>query len=680
MSASCEKLGLRSAWRRFSLRASANPQSRFEQQLRDLEAGTAALNLSPDSVHLAAEIAAFESVLDDEQRIGLILLIVISLAALEEGSTRFPVTGPPAVDPMRRLLTPLCGESFGADGAERMRIAIERLLTSNSAARVIGTTSNDYKPLIHLPPFIYQHRILSAEIALARKLADLIGAQPSRIDETRIHDLILEVTANSATYGARRVELSEEQRAAIVSAATEPLTIISGGPGTGKTSIILALLKVLVGVGVDPGEIALAAPTGKAAYRIGESIRENFPGSPSEHALWKTYPEPTTIHRMLGYSPTLRRFRYQRNNPLAARVVVVDEGSMLDLEMTSRLLDALRPDARLVILGDVDQLPSVSAGAVFRDLLPAAGESNWALQGNCVRLTRSYRMDSEQERGKAISSLASAINAGDGSVFASEGDDHAPVTRRERAEQIQFDGAEWLDEAVASGEFLEPWYAKQLRQGEVADLENRTFTALEGGFVPADCEFLRRVFESVARSRILCVTRVLDSGSERINSLLHRRVAHEKGVSPDGDRFIIGEPVIVLRNDYARMLFNGDQGVVLRVRRANYDVSRMAIFPRGDNFAAFPVEALKEHLELCYAMTVHKAQGSEFDAVAVIMPNKDIPLLSREILYTAVSRARRSVTIVGSKDVLQAGLSRRIERYSGVREQLAQCLIESQRA
>jgi exodeoxyribonuclease V alpha subunit len=178
---------------------------------------------------------------------------------------------------------------------------------------------------------------------------------------------------------------------------------------------------------------------------------------------------------------------------------------------------------------------------------------------------------------------------------------------------------------------------------------------------------------------MLCVTRVLDSGSERLNSLMHRRATFDKRMSPERNRFIAGEPVMILRNDYERMLFNGDQGLVLRVQRPGYEATLMAIFPRGDNFVAFNVDALKDRLELCYAMAVHKAQGSEFDSVALIMPDKDVPILTREIIYTAVSRARRSVTIIGSKAVIQTGLSRKIERYTGVREQLAQCLKDSQR-
>jgi exodeoxyribonuclease V alpha subunit len=668
-----EKLGLQSVARRFSPDASEIPQTRFVRHLRSIEAGAAALNLSADSVHLAAEIAAFQSDLDEEQRIGLILLIVISLAALDEGSTRFPITGTQSVEPMRRLLGPLCGETFGADGVERARISIERILSSSSAA-VIGTTPNEYKPLIYLPPFIYHHRILAAEIAVAKKLATLINAQNARIDDGTMRDLLLTLNTHSATSNRGHLDLSEEQRAAVERAVTAPLTIISGGPGTGKTSIVLAMLKVLIGVGVDPKAIALAAPTGKAAYRIGESIREILPSDQENPAAGKTWPEPTTVHRLLGYSLTRRRFYHHRGNPLQAQVVVVDEGSMLDLELISRLLDALRPNARLIILGDADQLPSVSAGAVFRDLLPQPGDSTSILARNCMRLTRSFRVNNGEKGGGALFRLAHGINAGDTDLFET-GERAAPILRRNSPQEIEFVGAEWIDEETASEAFLERWYTEQLRgDDELTDLEGRIFTALEDGFAPTEAESLRKIFDKVSRSRILCVTRVLDSGSDRINALLRRRAAHDAGAIPGRDQFMAGQPVMMLQNDYARMLFNGDQGVVLRARRQGQAADRMAVFPRGDNFIAFRLEELKERLELCYGMTVHKAQGSEYESVAVIMPNKDIPMLTREILYTAVSRARRSVTIIGSKEVIRAGLSRKIERYSGVREHLAQIL------
>ena len=648
-----------------------HPRTRFRRQLRDIEAGAPTLNLSSESTHLAAEIAAFAINLDDDKRIALILLIVVSLAALQEGSTRFPVTGPDSVEPMRRLLAPLCGNSFDPGGVERVRKTIEEILSSGSASDVIGTQSTDYKPLIYLPPYIYQHRILAAEISLARRLTSLIQSATTHIATPDNRDLLSAANTHSEETLSANI-LSEEQRIAIEYAATAPLTIISGGPGTGKTSIVGALLKTLIAGGVDSDEIALAAPTGKAANRIAESIRAGSLRDSSNPG--QSCPEPSTLHRLLGFSPTLKRFRHHRNNPITARVVIVDEGSMLDLELMSHLLDAMRADARLVILGDGDQLPSVSAGAIFRDLMPSEGDRPAAGQKS-VRLTRNYRTHAA-EGGDAIFRLASAINVGEIDIFASRDSDGLP-SQRASAEQLQFVGAEWLSEEARLASFLERWYADRVRDKD--DSANRTFTLLENGFATAECESIRRVFENAARARILCVTRAFEFGSERINEVLHRRRAFEKQLSPERVPFIAGEPVMILRNDYARMLFNGDQGVVLRVQRPGGEAVPAAVFPRGDNFVAFGVQTLTAHLELCYAMTVHKAQGSEFDAVAVIMPDKDLPILTREILYTAVSRARSSVTIVGARDIIQIALARRIERYSGLREQLTQCQTDSQR-
>ncbi len=647
--------------------AGLGSQSKFERQLHEIESGAAALNLSPEIVHLAVEIGDFEPGLDDRQRIELILLIVATLAATEEGSTRFPVAGPQSVEPMRRLLRPLCGVSFGADGVESIRSGIQRIVTSNTASAVVGTSPDDYKPLIFLSPFIYQHRSLAAEIAISRRLADLINTRPKPLAD---RDLLLKMTTHSKTDD-EKYRLSREQIAAIERVLTTRLTIISGGPGTGKTSLVVSLLKVLMEAGIDPEAIAVAAPTGKAAYRIGESIRTGFTGIGDTSGL-DAYPVPATVHRMLGYSPARRRFRYHRGNPLGAEVIIIDEGSMLDLELMSHLLDALRPNARLVILGDADQLPSVSAGAVFRDLVPSPDDAEAALAGHCMRLSRSYRVDVEGVAGKAILNLARAINSG--KLF--ERDDGTTPARRDSAEQLAFEGAEWLEETGLSATFLERWFLEQIGSAR-DDVDERVFVAGENDFTPSECASLRRVFDRVSKSRMLCLTRVLESGSERLNRAMHRRLAHAREVAPERHRFIAGEPVMMLRNDYDRMLFNGDQGVVLRVQRAGGEAALMAVFARGDNFAAFPLDALREHLELCYAMTVHKAQGSEFDSVAVILSEKDLPILSREILYTAVSRARKSVVVVGARDILEAGISRRIERYSGVREQLAQCLSES---
>jgi exodeoxyribonuclease V alpha subunit len=673
------QFGLRTACDRFAHESDPHSASPFDHQMRALEAGVAALNLTPDAVHLAAEVAALEAQLDDRERIALIALILVSVAALEEGSTRFPVTGPDAAGPLRRMLTPLCGEAFGPSSVAEVARAIEDLLASGKAGSVIGT-NDEFKPLLYLAPFIYHHRVRAAETALAGKLAMLLKTE-DKADDRRIRSMLADVARRPALIQGKPMMLSDEQLAAVELAARARLTVITGGPGTGKTSIVLAILRLLVRLGVDPGAIALSAPTGKAAYRIGESVRDgvaqiNDP-APADQALAKKPPQPATIHRLLGYSHTLRRFRHHQNNRLSESVVIVDEGSMLDLHLMQRLLIALSAGARLIIMGDADQLPSVAAGAVFRDLLPdPAAAVPEALRRSCVRLTRSYRTEARDPAGAAILTLAGAINSGDDSGFQSASGDSARVARRTSAEQLKFSATEWLDDPSGRyGALLDRWYGERVRGDSAIDeLAQRTYVALDaGGFDADECGRLRALFSHGASARILCVTRVLDSGAERINARLHRRAAAAAGASPE-QPLLAGEPVIVLRNDYERGLFNGDQGLVLRVRRPGSAAALMAVFPRNDNFVSFSVDALRDDFDLCYAMTVHKAQGSEFDSVAVIMPAEDIPLLSREIFYTAVSRARKSVTIVGSGEIIRAAISRPMVRYCGLREQLASML------
>jgi exodeoxyribonuclease V alpha subunit len=204
----------------------------------------------------------------------------------------------------------------------------------------------------------------------------------------------------------------------------------------------------------------------------------------------------------------------------------------------------------------------------------------------------------------------------------------------------------------------------------------QVFDENEDGFDDPARAAIELVFNHLAASRILCFTRVLATGSERINAGLHRRWAHGADLAAERE-FLPGEPVIVTRNDYERMLFNGDQGVILKVRRVGARATPMAVFRRAGKFEAFHLPALREALELGYATTIHKAQGSEFDAVAILMPERDLPILTREALYTGVTRARRSVVIVGQEELLRVGIARAIERFSGLGEELVRLLGDS---
>jgi len=661
------------AWRRFES-ARGGGRSAFDFRMRALEVSVAGLNLAPDTVHLAAELAALEPALGADERMALIVLILVSLVALQEGSTRFPVTGPLSDVPMRRVLSALCADGFGVGAVDMMAAAIRDLLQSNRAVAVVGRREDEYKPLLYTAPYIAHQSIYCCERELAIRLAALLTTRPEeQPDADRLARALHDVIARPVIVQGKQIVMSDEQCSVVTASARGGLTVVSGGPGTGKTLIVVAIMRLMVRLGVDPSQIALTAPTGKAAYRMGECVGESLTRIEQrdavDQALLDAHIEPATIHRLLGYSPDSGRFRHHRNNPLSAKVVIVDEGSMLDVTLMERLTNAIQPGARLILLGDANQLPSVAAGSVFRALVPSADERPGPLAAATMQLEQNHRMKSEDAAGRSILLAARSINEGDTSLLSSIDDANAPIVmRRLSPKELAFAGAEFLAASPREiGSFLDRWYADRVHGGtDVAESIKHQYIERDGGFDDADCARLRLLFAHTAKSRILCVTRVFETGAERINARLHSRAAESADVAAELIPFVVGEPLIVLRNDYERGLFNGDNGILLWIRRSNGSQVRMAVFPRGDNFVAFRLEALREFVELSYAMTVHKAQGSEFDSIAIVLPEQPIAVLTRELIYTAVSRSRTSVVIVGDESTLSQAIATRVERFSGL--------------
>ena len=673
-------LGMDTAWRRFDS-ARGGGRSAFSARMRALEASVSELNLAPESVHLAAELAALEPALEDDDRIALIVLILVSLLALQDGSTRFPVAGPLSQAPMRRVLGALFADGFGEGAVTAVAASIERLIQSGRASAIVGLREDEYKPLLYIAPYIVHHRIYHYEGELAIRLAALLTTDTrADADAEELNRSLASVIARPVIVNGKRIVMSDEQCKVVAASARAGLTVISGGPGTGKTSIIVAIMRLMVRLGVDPSRIALAAPTGKAAWRMGECIAESLTRierlDTVDQALLDAHLEPATIHRMLGYSPESRRFRHHRNNPLSARVVIVDEGSMLNVTLMERLANAIAPGARLILLGDADQLPSVAAGSVFRDLVPSAGEDTGPLAAASMRLEVNHRMKSESSAGRSILLAARSINRGDAGFLNSTDESNTPiVARRSSPAELTFAGVEFIGAASRDlGPFLDRWYTDRVRGAEetkeMEELVAHEYLERDGRFDDADCERLRRVFAHAGKSRILCVTRVFETGAGRINARLHSRAAESAGVAAERVPLVVGEPLIVLRNDYERGLFNGDNGIGLWVRRRDGARVPMAIFPRAGNFVAFRFEALREFVELSYAMTVHKAQGSEFDSIAIVLPEKPIAVLTRELIYTAVSRSRTSVVIVGAESTLKHAIAARVERFSGLADRI----------
>ncbi len=672
MNAKYATLGFDTASRRFE-RGGGAAQSEIERALGSLQAGADRANLGADSVHLATEIAALEPGLDEPSRLALIVLILISLAALEEGSTRFPVTGEASRKPMGQMLGSLCADGFDEAARERIRTAIADLVRPGRCAFVIGHSPDARRPLLYLKPFLYHQRIHDAENRLAEHLARLC-TQPASATPgaAALKTAIDDVVARPSFLDGKPIAVSPEQRLAVETAVRSRLAVISGGPGTGKTSIVVTILRVLARVGCAPQEVALAAPTGKAAYRMRDSIAMGLAQiakpSKEDKALGEASLDPATIHRLLGYSPERGTFRHHARNPLAARAVIVDEGSMLDLVLMERLAGALADGARLVILGDANQLPSVAAGAVFRDLLPApAGPAGKKLARGSVELRHNYRMDAADDSGAAILETANRINEGTSDLFAGG----APSVRMRRsAGELEFSGVEFLMNPAASlGPLLDRWDEEMVgTRGELGRLTADDFQLVRGEFTEPERTRLSRLFALLSSARILCVTRVGPAGAEMLNERMHRRALSRAG----GGRapMIAAEPVIVLRNDYENSLFNGDQGALVNVREGGGGRSLAAVFPRDGRFVPFRIEMLRERLALCYAMTVHKAQGSEFARVALVLPEREMPLLSREVLYTGVSRSRHSVVIAGDPKLAALGIERKIDRFSGLSEAL----------
>ncbi len=487
-------------------------------------------------------------------------------------------------------------------------------------------------------------------------------------------------------YG--KAELDQWQKKAVRAALSGRIAVISGRPGSGKTSIVAGILRVLARMGRPTlGSIALAAPTGKAADRMRQSINAHLLAIPApgeaDRRLMEACPPASTLHRLLGYSPGRDIFRHGELNPLAEKLVIVDESSMIDLAMMDRLLRALQPAARLVLLGDADQLPSIEAGAVLRDLCRAQSAVE---RERVVVLERSYRAREEDVSGKQILDTAAAFN--EGKLFSEAASAAAPVVSRE-AEKLRFQGVEYLtpgDEDQKEA-FLTRWY--QLLLGSDAGLEEslaRDYLAGASGFDQETTVQLQSILAHYERFRILCATRVSagGTGTGDVNAWFHRRwlsYCRRLGRVPVSSHFLVGEPVLMTRNDYSLRLYNGDSGLVLKVApdsgMRRRPAEPMAVFPRSGSYAAFPLDLLRGRLEPAWATTVHKAQGSEYDHIGIILPAVKTPNLTRELLYTAVTRAKNSVTIVGSAEILRAGIANKMERASGLAEILSQKSLDS---
>nr|MCW2728062.1 recD [Aeromicrobium sp.] len=428
-----------------------------------------------------------------------------------------------------------------------------------------------------------------------------------------------------------------EQRSAADGAARRWTTILTGGPGTGKTTALARLLAVLASqataAGAPPLRVALAAPTGKAAARMKEAVAavSEAGGFTDDERTWLRGLEASTLHRLLGFRPdNSTRFRHDRRHRLPHDVVVVDESSMVSLTLMARLVEAVRPDSRLLLVGDPDQLASIEAGSVLRDLVGGWTDGPTSPVAQLV---------SEHRFGDEIGTLASAVRDGDA--------DRAIEVLRAGHPSVRLIGGDHLTETVQ--QLVLPGARAMRAAAEVGDVE--------GALAELD------------RHRLLCAHREGPFGAQTWNDQVERWLDEDTGYTL-GRPWFAGRPVLVTENDRGLRLYNGDTGITV---------------PAGDGLAVVIAEEERRRfapsrlgaVHTAYAMTVHRSQGSQFNHVSVLLPDDDSRLLTRELLYTALTRAQSSVTLIGSEDAVRAAIETRVLRASGLAERLGEALSES---
>ncbi|MFL6173259.1 MAG: exodeoxyribonuclease V subunit alpha [Marmoricola sp.] len=465
---------------------------------------------------------------------------------------------------------------------------------------------------------VYLDRYWSQEGDVVEDLLARVARPAPPVDEQRVERALGRLFAGP-TYA--------EQRAAADASVRRWTSVLTGGPGTGKTTTLARLLAVLTDAADGPLRIALAAPTGKAAARMTQALAEATRADdfPVADRVQVEGLEASTIHRLLGNRPDNgTRFRHHRGNRLPHDVVVVDETSMVSLTLMARLVEAVRPDARLILVGDSDQLASVEAGAVLHDVV--LGFEGREPSPVC-HLVTSHRF------GDAIGALAAAV-------------------REDQPDEA------WrlLAEGSVNIELVDPDDETRIRELVAAPALEVRDRALAGD--------ARGALAALESHRLLCAHRQGPFGVSWWNERVERWIAERDGRDWLPAHYA-GQPLIVNRNDYGLRLWNGDTGVVVGAD----DGDRTAVFDIGGEERVLALSRLAD-VSTAHAITVHRSQGSQFGAVTVLLPEPESLILSRELLYTAITRARDVVRIVGTEESLRAAVARPAQRASGLAARL----------
>jgi len=528
----------------------------------------------------------------------------------------------------------------------------EEFISKLNSSDMVGRPG-DVKPLILDPANrLYLRRYWEYEQLLAGSIREHLKTGSPKVDIERL--------TKSLGRLFPATDSTDRQRIAAYTAVTRNFCVITGGPGTGKTHTVLTILALLLEQAGKPLRLALAAPSGKAAIRLQESVQQGKDGldCATEVKEWMPH-EAATIHRLLGAIPESPYFRHNAEHQLLVDAVIVDEASMIDLATMAKLFAATPLSARMILLGDKDQLASVEAGSVLGDICrvsaprkpqpPQLNDSSGqlaftfeqtnsnssSLHDSIVELNKNYRFAPDS----GIYQLVQAVNAGNS-------DEVFKLLRDSSYKDLT-------------------WKPLPDRQSLTATLARPAADGFSAYLQANDpVEALKRLGDF----RILCAIRRGPFGVEKVNLVIEDALAKKELLEKTG-QWYRGRPVMVTRNDYHLRLFNGDIGIVLDDPVTTGE--KRAWFNSADGKLRQILPARLPAHETAFAITVHKSQGSEFEKVLLILPEQDSPLLTRELLYTALTRARKAVEIWASEKILRAAIERQVTRNSGLRDALS---------
>jgi exodeoxyribonuclease V alpha subunit len=659
------------------------------------------LNLTVNDFLVARDIMRLA---DSTKNRRLLILLLLLADRVNNGSTCLIFN--PAFDRQAELLTTTTAELFTLAGN-----LPNKLGESNS-------------PLVLTDNRLYFQRYYYNEQRLSDNL-HLLAARPiiNALEPIKICKQLKEIIAtNKYAFDPLQIQ-------AVITALLNSFAIISGGPGTGKTTIIVAILRCLLRLGYKTTDISLAAPTGRAAKRMTEAISRGINedlSSQTTDDLKVLELEAVTIHRLLGSNPSKPRFRYNEDNPLPSQIVIIDEASMVDITMMTKLMQAIPDNCKLLLLGDQYQLPSVGVGSVLADLMPdSADKSGFTPEFKCLAehcLPQVQPNLSSASREKIINNFETKLNSSlmvnrvtvldksqrcqqDINNFAAYVKQGGKITSSELPSTWQeFMADRKIDPIVDDANELPwQWYAAEgifslqipksnpahcqqiylawikehfcLPQNNSGPKEQSYIKLLRSLYVlkdPVDfahpdnsADRLDQLFNYVNFSRILCLVRNgpygVNSINRQISSFLKKQLKYDSRNNREQD--FHGAVIMIRHNDKFLDLYNGDIGILLR----DASSGRLhAIFQQGKNYIAYPTHLLPEY-ELAFAMTVHKSQGSEFNRILMVLPdNPDHRLLTREILYTGLTRAKKAAFIYAEESILDACIKRKNTRYSGL--------------